>query len=74
MQGAQEMQVRSLGQGDAQEREMATHSSTLAWEMPWIEEPHSSNRGARWEERHAVLVGGEKSCYSLPFFSLCPTV
>ena len=35
----QEMQVRSLGQKDPLEREMATHSSTLAWKIPWTEEP-----------------------------------
>ena len=34
-----ETQVRSLGQEDPQEKEMATHSSTLAWEIPWTEEP-----------------------------------
>ena len=33
------MQVRSLGQEDALEKEMATHSSIPAWEIPWIEEP-----------------------------------
>ena len=31
--------VRSLGQGDPLEREMATHSSILAWRIPWMEEP-----------------------------------
>ena len=35
----QEMQVRSLGQEDPLEKEMATHSSILAWEFPWTEEP-----------------------------------
>ena len=35
----QEMQVRSLGQEDPLEKEMATHSSILAWEIPWTEEP-----------------------------------
>ena len=34
-----EMQVRSLGQEDPLEEEMATHSSILAWEIPWTEEP-----------------------------------
>ena len=31
--------VRSLGQEDPLAKEMATHSSTLAWEVPWMEEP-----------------------------------
>ena len=35
----QEMQVRSLGQEDPLEKEMATHVSVLAWRIPWTEEP-----------------------------------
>ena len=35
----QETWVQSLGQEDPLEKEMATHSSTLAWEIPWTEEP-----------------------------------
>ena len=35
----QETWVRSLGQEDPLEKEMATHSSTLAWKIPWIEKP-----------------------------------
>ena len=35
----QDTQVRSLGQEDSLEKEMATHSSTLAWKIPWMEEP-----------------------------------
>ena len=31
--------VRSLGQEDPLEEEMATHSSILAWKIPWTEEP-----------------------------------
>ena len=31
--------VRSLGQEDPLEKEMATHSSILAWKVPWTEEP-----------------------------------
>ena len=31
--------VRSLGQEDPLEKEMATHSSILAWEIPWTGEP-----------------------------------
>ena len=34
-----EIRVRSLGQEDPLEKEMATHSSTIAWKMPWLEEP-----------------------------------
>ena len=35
----QETWVRSLGQGDPLEKEMATHSSILTWKIPWTEEP-----------------------------------
>ena len=35
----QETQVRSLGREDPLEEEMATHSSILAWRIPWAEEP-----------------------------------
>ena len=35
----QEMWVRSRGQEDPLEKEMATHSSILPWEIPWTEEP-----------------------------------
>ena len=34
-----ETQVRSLGQEDPLENEMASHSSTLAWKIPWTEDP-----------------------------------
>ena len=35
----QETRVRSLGQEEPLEKEMATHSSTLVWKIPWMEEP-----------------------------------
>ena len=35
----QETQVRSLGWEDTVEKETATYSSILAWEIPWTEEP-----------------------------------
>ena len=34
--------VQSLGREDSLEKEMATHSSTLAWNIPWTEEPGES--------------------------------
>ena len=34
----QEMEIRPLGREDPLEKEMATHSSILAWETPWAEE------------------------------------
>ena len=35
----QETWAQSLGQEDLLEKEMATHSSILAWKIPWMEEP-----------------------------------
>ena len=39
MQETQETRVQFLGQADALEKEMATYSNILAWEIPWTEEP-----------------------------------
>ena len=39
----QETRVQSLGWEDPLEKEMATHSSTPAWKIPWTEEPQSSS-------------------------------
>ena len=43
MQEAQEVWVQSLGWEDPLEKGMATHSSILAWEILWSEEPGGSN-------------------------------
>ena len=40
MPAMQETWVQSLGREDSQEEGMATHSSFLAWRIPWTEEPH----------------------------------
>ena len=39
MQGTQETRVQTLGQEDPLEKEMAIHSSILAWEILWTEDP-----------------------------------
>ena len=39
MQETQETWIQPLGQEDSLEEEMATDSSTLAWDIPWTEEP-----------------------------------
>ena len=48
MQETQEKQVRSLGQEDALEKGMTTHSSILAWRIPQTEEPGG------WQGVHGV--------------------
>ena len=55
MQEMQKMQVQFLGREDPLEEEMATHSSSLAWKIPWTEEPgglqymESQRRRHDWE-------------------------
>ena len=44
----QETQVLSLGWEDSLEKEMATHSSILAWEIPWTEEAWSMELSKSW--------------------------
>ena len=39
MQETQERRIRPSGREDPLEKEMATHSNMLAWEIPWTEEP-----------------------------------
>jgi len=47
----QETWVRSLGWEDPLEKEMATHSSTLPWRIPWIEEPSRLQSMGPWRVR-----------------------
>ena len=47
-----ETQVRSLGREDLLEKEMATHSSILAWRIPWTEEPGRLQATASQRVRH----------------------
>ena len=56
MQEIQETWVRSLGQEDPLEKEMVTHSSTLAWEIPWIEEPGGLQSTGSQESDMTVLL------------------
>ena len=42
-----ETQVQSLGWEEPLEKEMATHSSTLAWNIPWTEKPGGLRRGRK---------------------------
>ena len=64
MQEPQETQVQSLGQEDPLEEGMVTHSSILAWRIPWAEEPvelqsmesHKSQTGLEWLCVHASMT------------------
>ena len=62
MQEMQETWIQSLGQGDPLEEEMATHSSLLAWRIPWAEEPGGlQSMGLQrirldWVTEHTLLI------------------
>ena len=64
----QETWVRSLGQEDPLEKEMATRSSTLAWKIPWTEEPGRLQSTGWQRVRHGwatslSLLCTQYSCY-----------
>ena len=43
----QEIRVQFLGQEDPLEKEMATHSSILAWKIPWTQDPGLQSMGSQ---------------------------
>ena len=62
-----EMQVWFLGQGDLLEEEMATHSSILAWVIPWTEEP-SGLQSMRLQSQTWLSTHAHKTSLKLPLF------
>ena len=56
----QEMWVQSLSQEDPLEKEMATHSSILAWEIPWTEEPSGLESMGSQRVRNDLVTKQEK--------------
>ena len=52
----QETRVLSLGWEDPLEKEMATHSSILAWEIPWTEEPGGLQSMGSHRVRHDLVT------------------
>ena len=52
----QEAQVQSLGREDPLEKEMATHSSILAWRIPWTEEPGGLQSVGSQRVRHDLAT------------------
>ena len=72
----QETQVWSLGQEDPLEKEMATHSSILAWRIPWMEEPGGySPQGCKesdmteWLLFLSFFLNKKKKNWGLPWWS-----
>ena len=56
----QEMQVRFLGREDLPEKEIATHSSILAWEIPWTEEPGGLQSMGLQRVRYALATNQQQ--------------
>ena len=56
----QEMQVQSLGREDPLEKEVATHSSILAWSLPWIAEPGGLQSMGLQKSRTRLSVQDER--------------
>ena len=52
----QETQVLSLGREDTLEKRMATHSSILAWKIPWTEEPVRLQSMGSKRVRHDLMT------------------
>jgi len=55
-QAMQETQLRSQDQEDPLEKEMATHSSILTWEIPWTEEPGGLCPWSHTRTRHSLVT------------------
>ena len=63
MQELQKTRVQYLGWQDPLEKEMGTHSSILAWKIPWIEEPGGpQSAGSRELDMTDVTERGHTSC------------
>ena len=62
----QETRVWSLGWKESLEKEMEMHSSVLAWEIPWTEEPGGYNPWGRKRVRHDLVTknsnNGQETC------------
>ena len=59
--GAQETWVQSLGWEGPMKEEMATHSSILAWEIPWTEEPGGLQPMGLLRVRHDCVTSAQTS-------------
>ena len=61
----QETQVQSLGWEDPLEKGIATHSSILAWRIPWTEEPGRLQSMRSQRTRHNEVINTHKKCLHL---------
>ena len=69
MQEMQKTGVRSLGWEDPLEKEMATHSSTLLWEIPWTEKPDRPVYGVAKESDTTLATNNKcESKFTVVYF------
>ena len=61
----QETQVQSLGQEDPLEKKVATHSSILAWRVPWTAEPSGLQSMGSRAVRHDGATGHAHGCHGV---------
>ena len=64
-----ETRVWSLGWEDPLEKETATHSSTLAWKIPWMEEPGGPQSMGSWRVRHNWATSLERHSVNTSFLN-----
>ena len=62
-----ETRIRSLAREDPLEKEMAIHSSTIAWKIPWAEEPSRLQSMGSKRVRHDWMTSLTYSSFNLPF-------
>ena len=62
--------VRSLGQGDLLEKEMAAHSSVLAWRIPWTEEPGGLRSMGSQRVGHDLVAKQQQHIYTYNWLTL----
>ena len=60
------MRVRSLGQEDPLEKRMATHSSILAWRIPWTKQPGGLQSIGLQRVGHDLVTKQQQQCATLP--------
>ena len=73
----QEMQIRSLRQEDPLEEEMATHSTILAWNIPWIEEPDGLQPMGNKEWDRTERLNTQRNFMSISVhlsYTICPNL
>ena len=57
--------IRSLGREDSLEKEMATHSSTLVYKIPWMEEPGVPGVAKSWTRLSDFTHSLAYSCFTM---------